>query len=85
MRTLLIIFLMTLTACNPLKLQAPACQNKNEPGETCTKMVSLKTMQENLLKNKENNSIQEEIENHDQNEKNKDIQIIERDGVIYYE
>ena len=54
MRTLLIIFLMTLTACNPLKLQAPACQNKNEPGETCTKMVSLKTMQENLLKNKEN-------------------------------
>ena len=30
-------FLMTLTACNPLKLQAPACQNKNEPGETCTK------------------------------------------------
>ena len=43
MRTLLIIFLMTLTACNPLKLQAPACQNKNEPGETCTKMVKLKT------------------------------------------
>ena len=52
MRTLLIIFLMTLTACNPLKLQAPACQNKNEPGETCTKMVKLKTMQENLLKTK---------------------------------
>ena len=84
MRTLLIIFLVTLTACNPLKLQAPACQNKNEPGETCTKMVSLKTMQENLLKNKENISIQGEIGNHDQNGK-KDIQIIERDGVIYYE
>ena len=48
-------------------------------------MVKLKTMQENLLNNKENNSIQEEIGNHDQNEKNKDIQIIERDGVIYYE
>jgi len=85
MRTLLIIILMTLTACNPLKLQAPACQNNNEPDETCTEMVRLKTVQENLLKNKENISIQGEIGNYDQNETNKDIQIIERDGVIYYE
>jgi len=38
-----------------------------------------------LLKNKENISIRGEIGNYDQNETNKDIQIIERDGVIYYE
>lgn len=49
------------------------------------KWTDLRTRKKICQKNKENNSIQGKIGNHDQNETNKDIQIIERDGVIYYE